>query len=350
MSAPPEGDPNTESGAGAQPPQPPGGTESAEPSNDGPRVVLTNALEQEIRDALRLLRFVAETGFRTADGTIVSRDVITGIKHVAAKFGIVDSDEQSQEKATLKDGPPYISVGEWIGFEVSYHLLAMLTAPVTAQTLIDTRLAGRAWGQSPAQLFSLWLWCWSILFAVLIIISEWWTQRYGPVLEGEVSWQNSLLQGITILIPLLYGGLGSCAYLLRKAHTYIYERTFDVRRKPEYANRILLGAVSGSAILLFVNQITNEKGDVVRLGSAALGFLAGYSTDFLFNTIERIIGAILPKVGISSVQEAVPRTQTQLEVTAGGFTLKELIERFEAAQGPDREMYRSLIEKLRDRL
>jgi len=58
------------------------------------------------------------------------------------------------------------------------------------------------------------------------------------------------------------------------------------------------GTISGGAILLFVNQITTEEGSVIQLSSAALGFLAGYSTDFLFNTIEQVIGAILAKVGI----------------------------------------------------
>ena len=32
---------------------------------------------------------------------------------------------------------------------------------------------------------------------------------------------------------------------VRTAHVFIYQRSFDVRRKPEYLNRILLGAASG---------------------------------------------------------------------------------------------------------
>ena len=36
------------------------------------------------------------------------------------------------------------------------------------------------------------------------------------------------------------------------------------------------------------------------LGGAAAGFIAGYSTDFLFDTIERLIGAILPRVGATT--------------------------------------------------
>ena len=86
-------------------------------------------------------------------------------------------------------------------------------------------------------------------------------------------------------MPWIYGGLGACIFLLRTAHVFIYQRSFDVRRKPEYLNRILLGAASGGAIMLFVNQITDDQGNVFKLSSAALGFLAGYNTDFLFSTM-----------------------------------------------------------------
>jgi hypothetical protein len=88
---------------------------------------------------------------------------------------------------------------------------------------------------------------------------------------------------------------GACAFLLRSAHSYIYGRSFDLRRKPEYTNRILLGAVSGGAIILFSDYLVSQEDTTVHVGSAALGFIAGYSTDFLFNTVERAVGALFPK-------------------------------------------------------
>ena len=78
---------------------------------------------------------------------------------------------------------------------------------------------------------------------------------------------------------------------IRRALRRAAARAFDVRRKPEYLNRILLGVVSGGAITLFVSQLTDDEGNVIRLSTAALGFIAGYSNDFLFNTIERVFAA-----------------------------------------------------------
>jgi hypothetical protein len=115
-------------------------------------------------------------------------------------------------------------------------------------------------------------------------------------LEGDALTEVRLKNTLESMLPWAYGALGSCAYLLRSAHYYIYQRSFDLRRKPEYTNRVLLGAISGGAIILFVNYLVDDgSGTVLHLSSAALGFVAGYSTDFLFNTIERVIAAIFPK-------------------------------------------------------
>jgi hypothetical protein len=189
----------------------------------------------------------------------------------------------------------------------------------------------------------------TIGFAGFTVAADWGSQRYGPVQDGDVDTANSLMQLMQILIPFTYGGLGSCVYLLKSAHTYIIDRTFDVRRRPEYFNRIILGTIGGGAMMLFASQIASEDGTLIQLSSAALGFLAGYSTDFLFNAIERVIGAILPKVGISTVRQAAPAPKPPMDITSGGLTLRDLVDRFEKAQGPDKDLYKSLIEKLRER-
>lgn len=88
--------------------------------------------------------------------------------------------------------------------------------------------------------------------------------------------------------PALYGTLGACVFLLRSLHKHIYMRDFDRRRKPEYVNRIVLGAISGAVIVLLVPPQST-------ISNAALGFLVGYNTDLLFSTIERISNAIFPK-------------------------------------------------------
>jgi len=131
------------------------------------------------------------------------------------------------------------------------------------------------------------------------VFAEWMVNYLGLRADAQsVAGWRTLWQS---LVPWAYGGLGACAYMLRSAHYFIYQRSFDCRRTPEYFNRILLGAISGGAIILFTEYLTSaDDGSAAHLGSAALGFVAGYSGDLLFNTIERIVNAIFPKVSVET--------------------------------------------------
>ena len=182
-------------------------------------------------------------------------------------------------------------------------------SPVTAETLRDTRDTARPpgnyahlyyrvrdfiWGYSPAQRFTRELWFLAFFFVVAIIALEWAVNYLGlkkdaaAVASWRFLWQS--------LVPWAYGALGACAFLLRSAHYFIHQRTFDRRRTPEYFNRILLGAISGGGIILFTEYLTSaDDGSVAHLGAAALGFVAGYSGDLLFNLVERVVTAIFPK-------------------------------------------------------
>lgn len=314
-------------------------------------VEASQGLQKAVRDALLLLEYAEQSGFRREDGTSVLAETMNAIKGVATKLKIFDSSEA--------DGDPgirancRISTSEWVAFEVAYRQVSELLQPITAKTLRDTEAVGK-WrpnNMSPAQSFARWLWVVAIVYAAVVVGGEWGMSHYGPVMEGEAGPENSWMQLVQILIPYAYGGLGSCVYLLRSAHQYIYERTFDIRRKPEYMNRVLLGTISGGAIILFAEHVSADDDGVINLSSAALGFLAGYSTDFLFSTIERIISAILPKVGLDTVRKSGQPPRTSLAFKVEGVGLNDLLERLSAAKtDEEKALFRSLIEKVRDRL
>jgi len=230
-----------------------------------------------------------------------------------------------------------------VAFELGYYDLATALTPVTAETLRNTQgkpRGTRSWcdticGDSPAIRFTRQLWAWSIGFMAFIIFSTWFQNKLALAANDKDAEFRIFLE---LLTPWAYGGLGACVYLLRKAHTYIAERSFDVHRKPEYYNRILLGVIAGGAILLFVDRLTNDEGQIIQLSSAALGFLAGYNTDFLFKAIERVIAAILPKVGVDTVKTAPPKT-APVDVNA-------LADQMAKAKGADKEFYKSLLAQL----
>jgi hypothetical protein len=94
------------------------------------------------------------------------------------------------------------------------------------------------------------------------------------------------------LLPFIYGLVGALTFLLRSAHSYIADRTFDLNRRPEYYNRMVLGFLSGGIVLIFGSQ---SQSGAVSAGPNAISFLVGYNTDYLFQMIERVAQAVFPK-------------------------------------------------------
>lgn len=292
--------------------------------------------KEEIREAQELLDFaIAESAPAREGPVVVSDTIVAAVK------------EAEQQLLTEQLPPADIRTK----FEAAYRDLAQLVAPVTARTLHDTKgpIVDGKRRLSPAGRWSMRLWMITIVFLGWIAVTET-LERALIQLPIEEETAPGLIalaiasQVLTSLNRFVYGALGACAYLLRSLHTYIYRREFNSDRIPEYLSRILLGVVSGGAISLFVNQLTTEDG-VVTLSEAALAFLAGYNSDFLFRVIERVVEAIIPKVGIESVKRAPPA------VVTASVSLQDLLDRLNAATTEgDKALLRELINKVKERM
>jgi hypothetical protein len=283
-------------------------TDGVETSTPSGKITTANAYARsQLGDALALSGYAVSAGIQTAAGEPLPFADIGVIQGTAAKLGMFDAPGGGAAPSSA------VTASEWIAFEQAYYRLAVAMSPVTAETLASTQatmpaagagsLSDRILGYSPALRFTRWFALVAIGIGAFVIIAECRIAVLGQ--DGDATtflWEKNILES---LLPWAYGALGSCAYLLRSAHIYTYQRSFDLRRKPEYFNRVLLGAISGGAIILFVNYLVDDGGTVLHLSSAALGFVAGYSTDFLFNAIERIVAAVFPKT------DSDPKAQSQ---------------------------------------
>jgi hypothetical protein len=299
-------------------------------------------VERQLRDALRLCEFAVTSGLKMSDGMPIPTEIISHIETTSAKLGFLKEPSRFQEIGKLPDSAngyvvkDSISAAEWVEFQLAYYKLATLTSPVTAQTLCDTEpfagysdspslwesLKQKTLGSSPANRFTRGIWLVAICFVSFVVCADWYSW------DAAKNSQNATARFIQIMTLYAYGGLGACAYLLRSAHSFIYKRTFDVRREPEYFNRILLGTIAGGTITLFVKQASLGDSGTIQLSSAALGFIAGYSTDFLFSKIEGFINVLLPK------DQSEPRhSAAKLQASArksgpeGNISLEDLTDR-----------------------
>lgn len=92
------------------------------------------------------------------------------------------------------------------------------------------------------------------------------------------------------LLPLLYGLLGACVYVLRtlsqEIKNLVYTQESDIR----FQLRIYLGALAGLAIGWFVTE-RSAPGVLQSVTPIALAFITGYSVELMFSAMDTIIDA-----------------------------------------------------------
>jgi hypothetical protein len=94
-----------------------------------------------------------------------------------------------------------------------------------------------------------------------------------------------------LVLPVLYGSLGTCAFVLRTVYAEMVERSFDGRRTGEFMVRIFLGMLSGVSLQwLLVREGQPIPGGVTP---AVLAFLGGYGVELLFAAIDRILSTVI---------------------------------------------------------
>lgn len=98
----------------------------------------------------------------------------------------------------------------------------------------------------------------------------------------------------TYILPILYGLVGACAYILRALSEYIEKNTFSNSISVRLRLRLLLGILAGLSIAWFFNpeSLTTTAGHITPF---ALAFVAGYSVELLFSAMDAIISAFTRK-------------------------------------------------------
>lgn len=208
-----------------------------------------------------------------------------------------------------------------------YRLLETDLAPVTAISLRATDCEGVSDcmnTEAGRYARNLWKITYGVLAAIAILtVFQYAFEFLVPSYAGEypegTTWFTFIYKFSLYLVPFAFGTLGACAAALRVIEQQFRQRIFDPRRVPQHKNRIVLGTLSGGVIMMFVQS--GGAGSLgIELTAAALGFLAGYSSDVLFETVDRILRAFLPGEDESAKAEVqtakATRSSVQLQSTA----------------------------------
>jgi hypothetical protein len=95
-------------------------------------------------------------------------------------------------------------------------------------------------------------------------------------------------------LPVLYGLLGTLAYMLRSISGQVQRETLNETSLLEASVRIPLGMLAGLAVGLFDPKTVTGVEAITPL---ALAFVAGYSIELVFSAMDRIVGAFSTSPG-----------------------------------------------------
>jgi len=114
---------------------------------------------------------------------------------------------------------------------------------------------------------------------------------------------NFLAAIVGYVLPILYGMIGACFFILRQLPKEIEERTFSINSYIGYNLRMAQGPLAGILVSYFFNadqpntlNVTRNTSELISLdpslgslSSLAIAFLAGYSVEFIFRFLDKAL-------------------------------------------------------------
>jgi hypothetical protein len=122
-----------------------------------------------------------------------------------------------------------------------------------------------------------------------------WAAPFGAD-NSSAAWLINLLGGA--VLPVLYGFLGAAAAVVRRLSGAIKDSTLSPRALQLSLQQLVLGAVIGACISLFIVAPDVDSGEKatllgpVALSGSAISFVAGFGVDAVFQAMEALISRI----------------------------------------------------------
>ena len=245
---------------------------------------ITDALVPE--EVTALIRYASERGLDPQDGLL-------GPLNDAVNKYVAESEPAAKQQAA--SATLHI-----------YSQLTKLTFPVNGRTLIDTEAFRLRYLSG--------LSAYTIIFFTLalgnIILNNWLGDIVIPE-EGRLRClYNFYAYILDPLSPFIWGGLGSCVYLLKSLSDYAGDRSFDKCKLHGWHTRVWLGAILG-AVMDRIFTRTGIAEEHLNLGADAIAFLTGVGVKAVYGAIDKAIDQLANMLNLKAIRASTPPTTTQ---------------------------------------
>ncbi|MDM8559878.1 hypothetical protein [Candidatus Parabeggiatoa sp. HSG14] len=263
-----------------------------------------------------LLEFAAETG------KLDQPDLVMKVKQLKKVLFYTSSENLSFDELCESEAQ----------LEELYATMTNLVHPVDISTLRATSIKCRV--QRP------W---WSALFLGSGSVGRnFFRQLFWVVVLicGSILLVNFLVESkktfIDIVNPFLFGALGAWVYLYKDLTKHYVERTLHPEKLATNWLRLMMGGLAGG-LLVYLFKSAYDESQLAAMGSVGIGFLAGYSVDFFYQSLDKIISVVTPQGKTDQAAATLTPRQAQIE------SLAKLLK--ETNNEEDKAVIRGLLEK-----
>ncbi len=235
-----------------------------------------------------LIRYASERGIDPAFNS-QERSTLTLLSQAMNKYEANNKDRDGEETSKL----------EAEVLELYSHLIKASNTDgfeINGRTLLETRKANQH--------------IWDLILLTVLLLSvaianemlgSWLSEQPTPE-EGWHLWLSDAHEHLLLhLMPFIWGGLGSCVYLLKALYDYAQHRAFDSTRLHGLYLRVVLGAVLAAVVLyLFDPALFSE--DHLPLDYKAVAFLVGLSVKLVYGALEKLVHVLVEKFDLGSLR------------------------------------------------
>ena len=289
---------------------------------------ITNINERSARYQARYLALEELLEFAVESGKLEPLELAVEVKQLKQILFYTPIEDLSFEKICKAEAQ----------LEQYYTKIAQLISPVSLLTLRATNenyQIVRPWwqalflgaGSAGRNFFRQLFWVAILLISLMFV-------RQYMTLDTEAKHSEFL----KFIEPFLYGALGALIYLYKSLTERYINRTLHPKELYTQWLRLFMGALVGGLLVNLLNVVPDNQMLNNAISSIVVGFLAGYSVEFFYNTLDKAIHAITPYTTLA--QPTINMTPQQVQIDN---LTKRLMEMNNEA---DKETIRRLLEKL----
>ena len=180
----------------------------------------------------------------------------------------------------------------------------------------------------------------TVLFFLLAVGNEMADQWFADLPERGEPWLWMDLKQYVwdYLAPFLWGGLGSCVFLLKKLSDKAAASQYDPDKLKGWGTRILLGSVLAAAVVSLYDP-SAFTGNAAGFGPNGIAFLTGLGVKVVYGALERTVEVLSDKLNLRTTETKIrsesrePLANASATPTLPGAPLAEEETQGDADQG-----------------